>query len=207
MDSKASDLKGNPIANICKIRRAGRFYLAMSGFYDNPATGFDAWKLAGAATEKAGSVPEAASLAEKAISGPLHAAVEELRKADPKGFEANFSESYLTFFVVGTDSKKPLASARSFAPGETQAAEYPGDHLVRPGSVALNNFGERLALDKKYPRQTQGLRAGADPLAAAREFLQIEIDGEPAKVGPPISILELTEQGSAWIERGLCGKE
>ena len=107
-------------------------------------------------------------------------------------------------FFAGIDSARPvLAGWELLNTEEVLRDEYPGNRRVSPGAVGFNTFGEHPAIDAVYSGQSL-VRLLKDPLSAARILLQLEIDREPVKVGPPRSILEINRAGHTWIEAGEC---
>jgi hypothetical protein len=212
VDSKVRHLDGTQESshNICKIITVGGFSLAMSGLYDNPATGYDAWELARASLGISKTIPDAASQVEKAIRPKLEAALSATKKNNPAVFEKELSDSYLAFFVAGVDSGDLRMAGRNFVRGrdslvEVLAKEYPGTNPVTPDAIGFSVFGEHKAIDSHYSDDAMARLLGSQDITkSATQLLQLEIDEEAATVGPPRAILEINKLGEKWIESGLC---
>ena len=201
-DSKVTKTNGGPATVACKIRNAGKFSFALSGFYGNRE--FDAWALVAEAISSAQTVPEAASLSERLVLPRLKQALQSFKSDDPFGFAAAFKESYFAVFFAGIDSNKPvLAGWQLLTTGEVLKDAYPGTHPITPGAVGFNTFGEHDAIDSTYHGRALN-QLLKDPRIAARTLIQLEIDREPNKVGAPRSILEISRAGRIWIEAGVC---
>jgi hypothetical protein len=61
-------------------------------------------------------------------------------------------------------------------------------------------------MDAEFPYPAL-LKLLADPVNAAARLIQIEMERNPAAVGPPRSILEITPSSHRWVEKGLCGDD
>lgn len=214
IDSRITLIAGDttrPGPDACKIQSAGRFYFAIAGLYHHEATKFDAWSLASEAIAGARTVPEAAALAERRIVPELLTAVANMQSTDLAGYTRNYSKAWLAIWVAGWDDG-PAMAGRELLPGP-QAQLRPIRHEFPPagtpaasGMMGFSVFGERNAIDQVY-RTTKAigdLVTARGPVDAARSLVQIEVLKEPAKVGLPITILELTESGPEWVQRGLC---
>lgn len=206
-DSKIRHLKGEPESIGCKIRRSGRFYFAMSGFYGRPGTRFDAWKVVGEAGRRAKTVAGAVSASERVTLPQLKAALNRVRSEDPAAFAQTYrnKEVHLSVFFAGLDSGRPvLAGWQLLTNGDIRRVEHPGDRKFLANDVAVSLFGEHRAIDATYPTDESMRPLLSEPISAARTLIQLEIDGDSASVGPPRSILEITKSGPSWIEPGVC---
>lgn len=205
-DSKITHLKGEPPSQACKIRPVGKFFFAASGFYGRPGSDFDAWSAIAFAVRNAKTVPEAAAISEKEILGRIKAVLERVESEDPVAYARAFRESLFAVFFVGVDSGRPVAAGWSLLRnGEILRQEYPGDKKVLPDSRGFITFGEHGATDTLTPGRIFSLLD--NPVSGASRILQLEIDYLPSKVGPPISILEVTPAGHRWVEKGECGEK
>ncbi len=191
----------------CKIINVGKFSFAVSGIYDDPSVGYDAWKLAREELGKAKTVSEAAVAVEKAIRPQLEKAVSRLMKNNP----SVLSKSYLAFAIAGDDSDSLNLAIRDFVPGTHTALtdvlveDYPGAKRVGADSIGLSIFGERDAIDRRYPDSALAkLLRSQDITLSAIQLVQLEIESNSSTVGPPRTVLEVSKSGRKWIERGLC---
>lgn len=202
MDSRITLTAGDYVArggDTCKIRAAGRFYLAIAGLHDHPATKFDAWQLAAEAVAGAHSVEEAAMLVEKRLGPELQTALFNIQASDVAGFRRHFAQAHLAIAIAGMDAGAPAMAARAFLPDANAAL-----HVVRwskPASAFV--FGETKAISAVYTKPA-ALVDAVGAIEAARRLVQLEIDRAPERVGPPIAILQLTNDGANWVQGGLC---
>jgi hypothetical protein len=76
-----------------------------------------------------------------------------------------------------------------------------------PGTTSIFVFGEHTAIDAAYGhgKALIDLIGSLGPVEAARSLVQLEIDRQPERVGPPVSILRIAADGADWVDRGLCG--
>jgi hypothetical protein len=44
-------------------------------------------------------------------------------------------------------------------------------------------------------------------VGTVRYFIEEEIAAVPEKVGPPLSIVEISRNGTRWISEGVCGSQ
>jgi len=203
-DSKVIHLNGEPPDTICKVRRSGRFFFPISGFYGRTGSDFDVWDIATRSVKTAHTVPDAAAILEHRIAAGLPKALESARLSNPDELKKKLSESYLAFFVAGIDAGKPVMAGRNFGSRGVLKREYPGTNPVVAGATGLAVFGDRNVIDRMYTPQRQVTLAAGDPIGTARSFVQLEIDGESAAVGGPRSILVIAKNGHRWEEHGLC---
>jgi len=209
MDSRVTLTAGDWVgrgADECKIRPVGRFFFAIAGLYDHEATRFDAWRLAEEAAGGAGSVSEAAAAAGRRIEPELATALGNIQSSDLAGFARHYSQAHLALVVAGVDQGAPAMAGRVFLADQNAAIR-----MVRweapPGSTAVLVFGQHAAIDEAYRdrKAVGGLVGSLGPAEAARRLVQLEITREPERVGPPVSILEITQDGAAWVQPGVCG--
>lgn len=205
VDSKVRHMAGEPPSQGCKIRASGKFYFVASGYYKNARTGYDVWKIAESTLLKATTIPSAASALETAIAPRLAKALDDLRQSDPMGFRREFAETYLAFVVAGVDDGNPVLAGRNFHPDGVDEVQFPLPN--RTDGVGYLAFGERAAVDRVFSREAKVALASSNMVNAARVFVQMEIEENPAKVGPPIAILEITSSDTRWIEQGVCRQE
>jgi hypothetical protein len=207
-DSKLSRLDGKQDSAGCKIRAAGRMFFIASGYYGRPGGDFDVWTSVRDAVREATSVRDAADVSEKQLKPVLLKKFRTLREDNKiASSEEAANASRFSVYFAGVDEGKVVVAGWSLRPGgDVIREEYPGDHRAVAGSRQLINFGEHAATDAEIPRPAL-IKMLADPINAAARMIQIEIDREPASVGPPRSILEITPSKHRWVEKGLCGND
>jgi hypothetical protein len=206
VDSKVTHLNGEPPGTTCKIRRSGRFFYAIAGFYGQTGSDFDVWDISARSLKTAKNVPSAASILEHSIAAKLPKAIEAARLSNPEEFDKKLSKSYLAFFVAGLDSGNLVMVGRNFVPGNVLREEYPGRRAAGAGATGLSLFGDRSIVDQMYTPRQEIVLAASNPVETVRKFIQLEIDGEPDTIGGPRSILVIGKNGHRWEEEGLCNK-
>jgi hypothetical protein len=70
--------------------------------------------------------------------------------------------------------------------------------------MRLEMFGEYDAINDRLQSLSPLLNKG-DFTGAARRMIEMEIEAIPARIGPPVSIIEITSaNGIRWIDHGSC---
>lgn len=190
----------------CKLKAFGRYFVAIAGMYDHGDTKFDAWRLAEEAVAGAPSVSAAAALAERRIEPELATALFNIQAADPADFARQFSRAHLAFVVAGMERGAPALAGREFLPnGNAAIRVVRWEPSLERTSVFV--FGTHSAIGEVYRGAAAliDLVGSRGPAEAARSLVELEIAREPTSVGPPVSILQFTEDGPIWIDCGLCG--
>ncbi len=210
-DSKLSSLENTfaSLGQICKIRRSGRFAVAVSGFYSNSNTGFDAWELITRAIPNAKSVNAAATLAEIAVARKLNAALAEAQAKAPLQFAQTFrGGSYMTFVIAGVDQGVPTWEVRAFEVEGVRKGRQPPSMKLKNVGVGILNFGENEAIEARLPGlENQARFVLADPPKRLFDLILLEAQHVPTKVGPPVSILEINKTGFYWHSLGACSAD
>jgi hypothetical protein len=200
IDSRITLTSGDVVqrgSDECKLRPAGNFYVALAGLNDHAATNFDAWRSIRDAAAGALTVADAAASVELRLAPELRIVLRNIQAADLGAFSRRFAQAHVAVVIAGIERGQPVMAVRAFIPDPN------GDlRILRPsGSVIV--FGEHDAIDAAY-RDVPALVRAVGPAQAARQLVQWEIDRNPARVGPPITILELTRYGATWVQPGLC---
>jgi hypothetical protein len=117
-------------------------------------------------------------------------------------------KDHAVFEVIfaGFHQSKPMIGIKSFfldpvgSLGEqtTTLPDEAGNH------VAFS--GEKEAI-KRYTARIPTWYDSSDLFALVRKLIGMEIADQPAKVGPPISVLEIRATGYRWLEPGKCRDE
>ena len=105
----------------------------------------------------------------------------------------------LNGIFAGFENGKPVVATKGFVLEESGVLRE--DYALESNST--NSFllygdqgaAERLLGDPERPRE---------PLALVRKLIQVQIEENPQNVGPPISILELTNHLYRWLDPGTC---
>ena len=131
---------------------------------------------------------------------PLERAIEYSRLHAPDDYKNLLQgKAVLNGMFAGFENGKPVVATKGFVLEE--AGVLREDQVL--GSNATNSFllygdqgaAVRLLDDPTRPK---------DPLALVRKLIQVQIDENPHNVGPPISILEVTNHLYRWLDPGTC---
>ena len=155
------------------------------------------------------SVYGAADTAVREIERDLPAALADFRKNNPNEFQELLRGS-LQILMAGMsrEGEVQIAPRRSIPydksrPVQTENPSASKDHI---GIAAI---GESNAIDKEVERlhNTDGWAGKSNPTDLeniARRFIALEIVDKPGKVGPPVSIVVVDQDGVHWTEKGAC---
>jgi hypothetical protein len=183
----------------CKIQKANGFYFGCSG----PCGELDVSSVIVRASRRASSIQ---SKVETLV--PL---VEDAFNNFLKNKSRNALERYtnkptaLQLLFVGIQDRVPLVLAVDFhyrksgaativRAGEIQICGSASDactHLAIGRTDAISSFTKK--------KGSMDFLARVRPAVGVERLIQMEIDGEPDDVGPPIDLLRITRRGAQWI--------
>jgi hypothetical protein len=206
-DSLADE--GNFHPNICKIEANENqsMFFTLAGFVKHGLK-FSAFALAEKAAAEAEVPQEAATKFASSAFEPFQRAVLEVKRTNPVSYKKILTgPEPLQIIFAAVQNNTPLVALVVFkvrdqggdVSFEQQTYLCPGDGCPKGGRIFL--LGEHTA-DDAY-MQNPSFRVD-DPVAVARQLVEIEVQASPDKVGRPISILKVTREGPSWIDRGMC---
>lgn len=188
----------------CKIIEEPDCVVAIAGLYEEATTGFHLRQLVHAACQQPGDLREKAEAFLRISQAPFERAVKSIREAQPDSFGktmankptevvfAGIQDGHVALIVRGLvpDSKGKVSVERfeSIAPSYTRAGYFLG----------LN--GHIRAHVRSHPDW-----AKEDPAKLARQFVEMEMAAHPDLAGPPISELQIDQNGHVhWLDKGAC---
>lgn len=188
----------------CKIIDEPGCIVAIAGLYEEKTTAFHLRHLADTACRYPGDLRAKAEAFLRLSKARYARAVRHIRDTDPDDFRrtmenkptevifAGLQGSHLALFVRGlvSDTKGRVTTERyeSTDAAKSSIGYFAG--LNRHIREHVNSHGHWEHLG--YP-------------AAARQFVEMEIQANPDLAGPPISELEIDGRGTVrWISRGAC---
>jgi hypothetical protein len=188
----------------CKVIEEPGCLVAIAGLYREAGTAFNLRYLADAACQYPGDLREKAERFLQLSRRQYEAAVRHIQETDPSYFErmvasrptevvfAGLLKGRLTLLVRGLISDgRGTVTAERYESSDT--ASSPIGYFIGLNGHAREHINP----------SGQWERLGY--IAAAREFVEMEIRANPGLVGAPISEVEIDERGmSRWISRGAC---
>jgi hypothetical protein len=192
----------------CKLYVADGKVAVVAGLAEEPNAGFDVRKILHQVMNQSTPPAEAADAVEQQIQQELPAALETFQKNNPRAFQQRATGSS-QLLMVGMDPSGDLQVSRRSTPyGHARAPEH-DDATGVADHVGVALIGETGAIDADLIRLHntngwQGMGNVDDLEKLARRFIALEVVAEPMKVGPPISIILLDNNGVHWVEPGAC---
>ena len=200
---------------VCKIFTVRDAAFAIAGLVKDPAWNFDAENLTAGSLRRQNRLSETANDITKRLTEMLGSYLERLKPGNPflysrllEGEGGDITSILLTAY----EGDQPVAIGIGF-----RATEEPGGRVgitatrvACPGDcptgVMYFFLGERRPIDRYIAEQ------GRDRLLPAYSgapfLVQLAIDGEPKRVGPPIDVVAIDRQGVSWPARKKgCGGE
>ena len=200
---------------VCKIFTVKDAAFAIAGLVKDPVWNFDAENLTAGSLRRQGRLTETANDIAKRLTEMLGSYLERLKPGNPFLYSRLLKEEdgeITSILLTAYEEDQPVAIGIGFRATEgpggrvgitTTRVACPGDC---PGGVMYFFLGERRAIDRYIAEQ------GRDRLLPAYSgapfLVQLAIDGESKRVGPPIDVVVIDRQGVSWPARkNGCGGE
>jgi hypothetical protein len=197
VDSKRTFSNGLD-GDACKIRDYDGLLFVASGLNEVIESNFSLdLSVARATVTWSGTIEEKADHL-------AHAVARELLIAAPAWLAADWlDQPALRFALAGVENGGVIVAVRAVVPRlQNGRVGMDVQNLAFPGLLLL---GMSTAFAQQAPLQRLAL-AAVEPAEHVRTLVQAEIDATPALVGPPISVVGITPDGYAWIDRSrTCG--
>ena len=186
----------------CKIRFAGETGFALAGIFVEPASGFDLIKIIKKVCLADRPLTAKFASLEEAVRAPLLSAMNNIyhHPLSPAldhlgvqialfGFEGKTSYVYrITLDAVAEGSNvTDLRVKKTIVPDEKNNEPYCLVFLAQSADVLATLQSTRLS--------------GKDWRDALNQVIQLAIEKNPSSVGPPVDIVEVTDQGRRWLQR------
>jgi hypothetical protein len=178
-----------PWRDECKIAQIGPYYYAVAGPPYDPTHGYDAYRTLKRALSREGSFQEKANWFETTVLQEMNA---------------------ITYWPSS------LRAVGALVVNSAEFPEYYRAEILRD-SLGQWEFGPRTGVRDQLPMNTRIVALGindhirmppvellARPIDAVKELISVEAKEHPGEVGGSISIVEFTQKGTRWIERGAC---
>lgn len=211
-DSKVSHALSGTATTECKIHEVRRgIFFAAAGLYARRSTGFDVAKIAVLAGTKATNVQRMSTRFVQSASHPLQESAIALRKIRPDYFSAHYGGGVPILWAafVGYQKGMPIIIIHYFFVSfDEQGASKlkvvthscPGD--CPPGNDAIIELGDSKPAQVFVANHPTFWSVGQ--VEGVRQLLDLTIRAVPEDVGLPVSILQIGNAGSTWIEKGAC---
>lgn len=191
----------------CKIFQCGNIFYSFSGFYKEPARGFDIVSIISDTLGQGESFSIAADMAAMAVADGMKDEVRKLRKESPvlydKYFEAKTGPLLQILFATYEDGVPKVTvydikkTAGPYADIELSydRKSCPGDCNDK-GTVAYFLTNMRPIEDYMKKEQLKSM----PPEKTARFFVDLVIKAHTPDTGPPVDVLRIDGNGAAWVE-------
>ncbi len=177
-------------SQTCKIWQVGPYLFGIAGTVIGP--GFDLFSQVKEILSRAGSLEQSVKQLEPAIIGRMT----EVHPPNQPG-------TAVSGLLIIDTLHFPQYYFGSVLHNETGYA-FDAQAGIRKGPLPLNTRIIVLGLTDHFPDVPGLTELLSDPVTAIRTLIQVETDAHPDSVGPPTAIVEVTESGIHWIERGAC---
>jgi len=207
-DSMQTSEKLTTHRSACKILKSGHFYWAASGAVSDNVTGFKLSALVDRVKSQEGSLRSKLDTFILESKKPLAQELTAIKKVDPVYFSEALSRQCIWEIVfVGIERRRPTfvwvciggreVNGQIILDGTSQQASTTVDPL---GDVLL--LGESEAA-KSYIVDRRS-KLNTDPIGVLRGSIVVEELEKPQLVGGEISIVEISDNGLTWIDKGKC---
>lgn len=195
---------------MCKTRVVGSRAVTAAGFFRRPRVGYDVWPMLEAILSTSDTMRTIDARVRTEVGPPLADALADARQADPTGFARDFVFDYLGIAFAGIEDGQLGLRTAHFSHDDAGGISYSVGQYPRPadafdaGAIGIHLMGEHSVIDREYPDARLVPLLRKDLVEAARVLVELEIQRTPEKVGPPLSVVEVTPGGPRWIVSGAC---
>ncbi|MEX2303589.1 MAG: hypothetical protein WD733_21785 [Bryobacterales bacterium] len=213
-DGKASigGRLGSKQTTVCKIHQLGERYYAVSGLSEEPETGFNLDAIVKDLARQADTILDLADLLEARVRPPMLRALAHIRQKYPQNYEADFGPSsggvVLQVVLFGLEHGRLAMVTRQIGTRDFSDLNRRLDYTrSQPTEFGAIYAGQHGAIDR-FRSDNPNWREGADLTATVLSFVELELNRSDLQhrnsVGPPVTILEVTVEGSTWVLPGVC---
>lgn len=192
--------------SLCKIVRANDVFIASAGFVEDRPTGFSVMSIGIKEFSRKGSILERAMIFKKAITKPFTRAVTRIKHDTPTVFAEEIlgKPQSLEVVFVGIENGVPTFVFQYFSVVQESGHIFIRAAIRRcPGDICSHGSGYLLMGEIKAA-ETIISHGGFWTFALvrdARRIIEIEIADKPKDVAAPIDILQISRNGTVWIQR------
>jgi hypothetical protein len=199
-----------PNKRTCKIRQgASDCFYSVAGAHDDKSIHYDLAPLATQACQGVGSIARRADAFKQVALPEIRREWDHIKSQEPKTYALTkqYGAAHLAVVFAGG---APLTLVILQFVEDSRGQMVPDESIVRDQAFSskteYNELGEYLNIDayrEKNPDVDQ-----LDTVPWLRTLLSKAIELEQSeklkRIGPPISILEITISGARWVEQGDC---
>jgi hypothetical protein len=188
----------------CKIIEEPDCVVAIAGLYEEATTGFHLRQLVHAACQQAGELREKAEAFLRISQAPFERAVKSIREAQPDSFGKTMANKPTEVVFAGIQDGHVALIVRGLVPDSKGKISVERFESIAPSYARAGYFlglnGHIRAHVKSHPDW-----AKEDPARLARQFVEMEMAAHPDLAGPPISELQIDQNGHVhWLDKGAC---
>ena len=207
-DSKSDPTDRSRPTVMCKFFKTADLYYGISGVYFDEYPNVVSQSGISLATIRSGT-----RRFEQIISPILQDAFERLRAEYPARYEhfMHVEKPGIDFIFFGMKKTVPVVATVGFRLEESEKSvkvtvgrtefldgpHCPGGNVI---CGALSGFNKAILA---YQSRNPDWWRTNNRASLVKKFVQLEIDAEPANVGPPISVLQIDAKGARWIQNGV----
>jgi hypothetical protein len=188
----------------CKIIAEPGCTAAMAGLYEEKTTAFHLRQFAAAACRYPGDLRAKAEAFLRFSKIPYERAVRYIRAADPSDFGRTVENRATEVIFAGIQDGHIAVIVRGLVVNSAGRVSVERSESTAPTYARVGYFlglnGHIRAHVKSHPDWGKG-----DYVKLAHRFVEMEVEAHPDLAGPPISELEIDEEGHVqWLDKGAC---
>jgi hypothetical protein len=188
----------------CKIIEEPGCTVAIAGLYRENATAFDLRRFVDAACRYHGDLREKAEAFLRFSTIPYERAIRHIRDADPSDFGRTVENKATEVIFAGIQNGQIALIVRGLVVNSAGKVSVERSESTAPSYSRVGYFlglnGHIRAHVKSHPDWAKG-----DYVKLAHRFVEMEVEAHPDLAGPPISELEIDEEGHVhWLDKGAC---
>ena len=188
----------------CKIIDKPGCTVAMAGLYEEKTTAFHLRQLAEAACQYPGDLRARADAFLRLSRIPYERAIRHIRDADPSDFGRTVENKATEVIFAGIQDGHIALIVRGLKVNSAGRVTVERSESTAPSYSRVGYFlglnGHIRAHVKSHPDWAKG-----DYVKLAHRFVEMEVEAHPDLAGPPISELEIDEEGHVhWLDKGAC---
>jgi hypothetical protein len=194
----------------CKITKMSDIFLVFTGMPSLPASSFNAYEIAEKTFNSKGTISARVDAYDKAVSGKLEAAFEQMRTQEPQIFARWYAPDVVNrvamqVLVAGAEHKGTVLAMLEYrimsaqdAPVQLKAIRQ--DIVTKPGSnqPKILFLGMQDAINALL--QKEDFFSDFDEVRNINAWIGAEAAAEPTKVSAPIDILKISPKKTEWIQ-------
>jgi hypothetical protein len=209
-DSKVITSRDEPQPGpLCKIHQENAIFFTFTGFCKDDLTGFDTEAFIREACRTKGTFLDKVEAFHNGIQAPLTAACQGEYELNRKFFNNHLKGMVALEVVFFGVSEGELAGFRRAYQIKlhgkkiklklVEVADIPDRNV--PGVKFEVHMLPDVEAREKFIADNALEVVMADPVDAARRYIETMIASDPEFMGPPIDILSVTKSGAKWIQR------